>query len=635
MSCSPSEVSEAERTRFAKLIAHLVATGRVWVIATLRADLYERFLKEPDLLAMKTKGATYDLAPPGATEIDEIVRGPAIAAGLVYETDPKSGESLDDRLIRDVDRPDMLPLLQFALDFLFEQRVTADGQTLLAFKAYDTLGGLAGAIDQEAERAIAPLGKEEGDRLPRLLRQLATPAPSGEAGGAAALSIRSVPLTEAAYDPASERLVKALVDARILLSSGSEQNASIRLAHQRVLENWKRAKEIVAANAEFFRIRDDVEALRRRWEKSSKKRDLLIPKGVPLAEAESIAKRYPEELGTPTLGFIAASGKRARLRQRLIGATAVLFAVLAVGATVAGIRAWQAEQTARRNFDVANSLVIDIARGLRNVEIAGMRDVRNKVFAEVSKTLGQAVAESPGDKQLLGMQVAMFDEFALTHAAEGERAEAAASTAKSLEIRFQMTKGNERQQDYSSELEKIGEAWLDAGDVAVALAKYEESLTVRRQYAEEDPNDPERQSDLAQALATVGDLKLRSGDFAGARIALQENRDIKQRLADRDKTNTQLQRELSQALKLVGLCKVSHRRLSGLPRRLCRWPRHRAQAGRGRARRGQAARYRPPGRQHRRHQARTPATMTVRSRPTGKASPSASSSPQRTPATPI
>ena len=550
-----SEVSEAERTRFAKLIAQLVATGRVWVIATLRADLYERFLKEPDLLAMKSKGATYDLAPPGATEIDEIIRGPAIAAGLVYETDPKSGESLDDRLIGDVDRPDMLPLLQFALDFLFEQRVTADGQTLLAFKAYDTLGGLAGAIDQEAERAIAPLGKDERERLPRLLRQLAAPAPSGEAGGTAGLSIRSVPLAEAAYDPASERLVKALVDSRILLSSGSEQNASIRLAHQRVLENWKRAKEIVAANAEFFRIRDDVEALRRRWEKSSKKRDLLIPKGVPLAEAESIAKRYPEELGTPTLGFIGASGKRARFRQRLVGATAVLFAVLAVGATVAGIRAWRAEQTARRNFDVANSLVLDIARGLRNVEIAGMRDVRNKVFAEVSKTLGQAVAELPGDKQLLGMQVAMFDEFALTHAAEGERAEAAASTAKSLEIQFQMTKGNERQQEYSSELEKIGEAWLDAGDVAVALAKYEESLTVRRQYAEEDPNDPARQSDLAQALATVGDLRLRSGDPAGALSAFQEDRDIKQVLADRDKSNTQLQRELSQTLSSLGYAK--------------------------------------------------------------------------------
>ncbi len=315
MSCSPAEVSEAERTRFAKLLAQLVATGRVWVIATLRADLYERFLKEPELLAMKTKGATYDLAPPGATEIDEIIRGPAIAAGLVYETDAEDRrERLDDRLIRDVDRPDMLPLLQFTLDFLFEQRVTDDGETLLTFKAYDTLGGLAGAIDQEAERAIAPLGKEEADRLPRLLRQLGDAGAERRSGWRRrGLSIRSVPLAEAAYDPASERLVKALVDARILLSSGSEQNATIRLAHQRVLENWKRAKEIVAANAEFYRIRDDVEALRRRWEKSSKKRDLLIPKGVPLAEAESIAKRYPDELGTPTLGFIAASGKRARL----------------------------------------------------------------------------------------------------------------------------------------------------------------------------------------------------------------------------------------------------------------------------------------------------------------------------------
>src|SRR4029079_17659328 len=124
----------------------------------------------------------------------------------------------------------------------------------------------------------------------------------GEASAPAALSIRDVPLAEAAYDEASAKLVKALVDARILLSSGSEKNATIRLAHQRVLENWGRAKEIVAANAEFYRIRDDVEALRRRWENSEKRRALLIPRGVPLAEAESIAKRYADELGTPALG---------------------------------------------------------------------------------------------------------------------------------------------------------------------------------------------------------------------------------------------------------------------------------------------------------------------------------------------
>ena len=390
-----------------------MATGRVWVITTLRADLYERFLKEPELLALKSKGTTYDLAPPGATEIDEIIRGPASAAGLVYETDANTGERLDDRLIHDIDRPDMLPLLQFTLNFLFEQRVTEGGETKLTLKAYDALGGLAGAIDREGERAMEGLGEEEEERLPRLLRQLAASAQLAESGGkpSSGLATISVPFKEAAYDAPAERLVCALVDARILLSSGGEQNATIRLAHQRVLENWKRAREVVATNAEFYRIRDDVEGLERRWEKSNKKRDLLIPKGVPLAEAESIAKRYPGELSPPTLGFIAASGKRARLRQRLVGAAAVVFAVLAVGATVAGIRAMQAERRAKRNFDVAGALVTDIARGLRNVE--GMRaEARKKIFDQVSQTLDGAVAESPNDEQLLGMQATMFEEFA-------------------------------------------------------------------------------------------------------------------------------------------------------------------------------------------------------------------------------
>ena len=163
-----------------QLLSLLVDTGRVWVITTLRADLYERFLKEPDLLALKTEGATYDLAPPGAAEIEEIIRGPAGAAGLVYETDAKTGERLDERLLGDIDRPDMLPLLQFTLNFLFENRVTEDGETKLTLKAYDELGGLAGAIDREGERAIAELGAAEQERLPRLLRQLATPAHTPE-----------------------------------------------------------------------------------------------------------------------------------------------------------------------------------------------------------------------------------------------------------------------------------------------------------------------------------------------------------------------------------------------------------------------------------------------------------------------
>jgi hypothetical protein len=57
-----ADVSPAERTAFVALLRHMAESGRIWVLATLRADLYERFLAEPDLLALKSAGATYDLA---------------------------------------------------------------------------------------------------------------------------------------------------------------------------------------------------------------------------------------------------------------------------------------------------------------------------------------------------------------------------------------------------------------------------------------------------------------------------------------------------------------------------------------------------------------------------------------------
>ena len=360
-------VSEQQRSRFARILSLLLKTDRVWVIATLRADLYERLLDDPDLFGLKTRGATYDLAPPGAVELAEIVRRPAEAAGLVYETDAQSGERLDDRLLGDADRPDMLPLLQFTLDQLFSQRETIGDETRLTFAAYQRLGGLAGAIDKEAERAVSALSEAERDRLPRLLRQLAAPAQGLEgARNAARLTARSVPISQAAYDVSSERLVRALVEARILLSSGGDDQATVRLAHQRVLESWRRAQEIVATNADFYRVRQEVEDQQRRWDTSGRMRDLLIPAGLPLAEAESIRGRYADELPNELNAYIDASSRRGRLHQRLQRIAVAAFALLAMIAGAAGIMAFrqqrQAEGALRESRASTSRFLADLAR---------------------------------------------------------------------------------------------------------------------------------------------------------------------------------------------------------------------------------------------------------------------------------
>jgi hypothetical protein len=72
-------ISDAERAAFAESLQQLIATGRVWTVATLRADLYELLLKQPALKALKEAGASLDLGPPGPAELVEIVLG-----NLVY-----------------------------------------------------------------------------------------------------------------------------------------------------------------------------------------------------------------------------------------------------------------------------------------------------------------------------------------------------------------------------------------------------------------------------------------------------------------------------------------------------------------------------------------------------------------------
>jgi tetratricopeptide (TPR) repeat protein len=329
-----ASVSEAERAAFIDFIAALVGTGRVWVAATLRADFYARMLEQPALKKLKELGATYDLAPPGPVELAEIVRAPAEAAGLVFETDATTGERLDARLLRDADRPDMLPLVQLALSRLFEGRERVGEETRLPLKVYESLGGLKGIVDEAGETALASLGEAEKARLPRLLRQLAVPAQDQDGTGKGALTIRAVVLPQAAPDDIGRRLLDALVMARLLTTSGVEADAQVRLAHQRVLEDWKRARSIVAESADFYRIRADLEESRRKWEAGKRRSELLLPRGLPLAEAESIVGKYGDELTSEMLSYVRASRQRANRAQMIGWSAAAAFFLLAVGASI-------------------------------------------------------------------------------------------------------------------------------------------------------------------------------------------------------------------------------------------------------------------------------------------------------------
>jgi WD40 repeat protein len=334
-------ISDPERVAFAETLRQLVATGRVWMIATLRADLYELLLQQPALKALKESGAALDLAPPGLDELSDIVRHPVRAAGVVFEIDAVKGD-LADRLLADTRTADSLPLLQFTLHQLYERREEIAGEVRLTHAAYETLGGLAGAIAAEAERALAGLSPEAAATLPRLLRRLAEPARDGKS-----LTMREASRAELTPDPAEAALVDALVKAFILIArTDAAGRPAVRLAHDHVLTWWPRAHEAAQASREFYRVRAEIEDAQRRWRDNGRPKDRLIAVGVPLAEAEKLVADFGAELPDDLLAYVAASRNQARARQRLVASVAVFFFMLAVAATAAGTWAYLAQQRA-------------------------------------------------------------------------------------------------------------------------------------------------------------------------------------------------------------------------------------------------------------------------------------------------
>lgn len=404
-------VEAEERRRFGALLAALLETGRVWIAATLRADLYELFLKDETLFRLKSDGATFDLAPPVLADLAEAVRGPARAAGLTWEIDPATRDALDDRLVRDIDRADLLPILQFTLDRLFQERVSRNGEVVLTHAAYEALGRLDGAIENAAEAAIAPLGPEAVAALPRLLRSLVTYAASASKAALPSPGLRQATRAALAHDEASNRLVTTLTDARVLITGRDASGAAtVSLAHQRVIEAWPRARAAIAQSVDVLRVRDEVEADRRRWEEAGRRNDLLIAPGLPLSEAENAVVLLAGELPPEAIAYVDRSGRAARLHQRLLAIAAMVFLALALGAGALG---WVAREQQLK----AEAATVEAKEQTRRADAERVQAEQQRVAADTARA--QAV------QARIGAEAAFRRAEADRQRAEAARREAA------------------------------------------------------------------------------------------------------------------------------------------------------------------------------------------------------------------
>ncbi|MCC7348604.1 MAG: tetratricopeptide repeat protein, partial [Variibacter sp.] len=555
-------VDPQARERFSAALAALAGSGRVAVIATLRSDAYADLSRSPAILALKTAGATLDVTTPGPAEIAEIVRAPAAAAGIAFGPaageagEHLEGEHLDDVIVRAASGRDALPLLQFTLSRLYDamrERLTAGGRSIgaaseselvLTYEDYQAFGGLEGAIGERAEEAFRKLEPAAQQHLPRLLRALVEvePADAGAQGGG--LRLFDVAAEAIATDAAATALVDALVAARILVASHAAGGAArLRLAHEAVLRTWARARDIVAEHREFFRIRAEVIAAQRRFARQRAERGgrganaFLLPRGVPLAEAESIRQKFAGELAPDLVAFIDLSGRGARRRQRLMTAATVIFAVMAVGAGLAAWMATRSETRASRNFDLAiaqsDALVSKISEELKDLAVS--RDALRRVLVAIERQFEEIARINPDHPRLLLSRARMLTAFADNYLDLGETAEAVSRSEECVSITRKLVARLPHDVSMAAGLghclERLGTAMRDRGRMDESIAAYQESLQVRRKVAALAPDNLGFHRDLSDGLRNLGYALVMVGRNDESLASLQESVAIARRLA--------------------------------------------------------------------------------------------------------
>jgi hypothetical protein len=272
------------------------------------------------LIELAKASGRFDLRPPTPYEIGNMIRLPAEAAGLHFEQERETGQSLDQAL-RDAAAvtPESLPLLGHVLLLLYEQQGVR-GDELLRWSDYRELGELKGALAKHAEAVFGTLQPHEQRAFPLVMRYLVTLSQGEEE----VPNRRTVPYRDFVESGESDHdqkigakaFVDLLVEKRLLVADTDPQGeVTVCVAHEALLREWQRVKEWLTENREFLRMRDRLDSSLKLWLSRGKQRDDLLGPGLPLAEGEKLVQGFGSSLSREQSDYVNASHSGAKTTQ--------------------------------------------------------------------------------------------------------------------------------------------------------------------------------------------------------------------------------------------------------------------------------------------------------------------------------
>ncbi|MCM2387297.1 hypothetical protein [Streptomyces albipurpureus] len=321
------------------------------IVIAIRADFYGRCAENPALAAALTDSVLL-VGPMTSEQLREAVTGPATAERLQVE------RALTTRIVADVGaEPGGLPLMSHALLETWRRR----RGRVLTTAAYESIGGIQGAIAHTAEGLFSTFTKAEAGAARALLLRLISP------GEATEDTRRPAERLELLRFPESAEVLERLVHARLL----TVDDNAVNLAHEALITGWPRLRGWVETDREVLRLHQRLTASARVWEELHRDQGALY-RG---AQLEAAREAFPvlDVLTAQERTFLLASLRAhddalraaARTTRRLRFSTVCLSILLCLAA-LAGAFAWgESEESDRRAIEAEARRVAQIADTMR------------------------------------------------------------------------------------------------------------------------------------------------------------------------------------------------------------------------------------------------------------------------------
>jgi len=459
---------EAARRHFLDIVATAVtdSRSRIRVVIALRADYYDRPLHYP-LFGDLVRRHMETVLPLSAEELEQAIALPAEQVGVACEAG-LTATIIDDVLYQ----PGGLPLLQYALTELFEQRQ----DRTLTRQAYLAIGGVAGALAGRAEA----LFREQDESGQEAIRQLFLRLVAIDEGKDGLPDTRRRVLrAELGAIATDEDLVDEIISSyaahRLLTldNDPASRRPTVELAHEALLREWERLRFWLEESRDDLYQHRRLQNLTQEWLEEDRDAGLLLTRTrldqLAAWSAHTNLSLTQEEQAYLEASLTARQDRRAaeegrrqreleaaqqladaehrraeiqaeaanRLRRRAVYLTAALVvaAILAVAALAAGRQSALNETLAQNNASIASTQEVLAGRQAAAAMTAEARANEQRQIAEAERDNAEAAALAAANAQATAQaetrQRATAEAVAIQ---EQEAAEAQARFASAREL---------------------------------------------------------------------------------------------------------------------------------------------------------------------------------------------------------